>query len=354
MSAPDKSLISVAEAEALFASLRDARALVLAVSGGPDSTALLWLMARWRKRLKAKPNLLAVTVDHGLRKEAKREAAQVGKLARKLGVSHRVMKWRGVKPRSGIQEKARQARYALLSAAAKQTAARHIVTAHTLDDQAETVLMRMARGSGVSGLAGMARESRLGGLTLVRPLLDIPKTRLVASLTAAKVAYAEDPSNVDPRFTRPRLRKLTSQLAAEGLDARRLAALARRLRRADAALEAEVGVVMASFGTQSDSALVIPAADFDKLPAEIALRLLARAINCWGNEGPAELGKLEALLDATLAAAQAAPKTAFRRTLAGALVSIDRDKLTIEQAPARRQSSLTKRGIRRPNAGKTR
>src|SRR5689334_3766355 len=138
--------ISAAEADALFASLRDMPALVIAVSGGPDSTALLWLIARWHKKLKAKPKLLAVTVDHGLRKEARREATQVGKLAGKLGVLHRIVKWRGSKPKSGLQEKARDARYALLRDAANKIGARHVVTAHTLDDQAETVLMRMARG----------------------------------------------------------------------------------------------------------------------------------------------------------------------------------------------------------------
>jgi len=346
--------ISAAEADALFASLREAPALVLAVSGGPDSTALLWLIARWRKTLRKKPKLLAVTVDHGLRTEAKREAAQVGKLARKLGVLHRVVRWRGAKPQSGIQAKARHARYALVGAEAQKIGARHVVTAHTLDDQAETVLMRMARGSGLSGLAGMARESRLGDLNLVRPLLDIPKMRLIATLKAAKVGFAEDPSNVDPKFTRPRLRRLTAALATEGLDARRFATLAKRLGRADGALEAEADVIMASLGTQSEGATVVRVSDFAGLPAEIALRLLGRAITRWGNEGPVELGKLEALFDATLVAIQNPSKTTFRRTLAGAIVSIDRNKLNIEQAPARRRTSLTKRGIRRPNARKTR
>src|SRR6476660_2594317 len=134
--AVDTSPISATEGDGLFASLRDVPALIVAISGGPDSTALLWLIARWRKKLKAKPRWLAVTVDHGLRKEARREAAQVGKLARKLGVPHRVMKWHGAKPKSGIQQKARQARYALLSAAAEKIGATHVLTAHTLDDQA--------------------------------------------------------------------------------------------------------------------------------------------------------------------------------------------------------------------------
>ena len=156
--AVDQSPISADEAAALFGDLAGASGLLLAVSGGPDSTALLFLAARWRKKSKAK--LTAVTVDHGLRKEARREAAAVGKLARTLGVPHRIVKWSGSKPKSGIQQAARKARYALLASAAKKAGASHILTAHTLDDQAETVLMRMARGSGIGGLGGMARRSR--------------------------------------------------------------------------------------------------------------------------------------------------------------------------------------------------
>ena len=126
-----------------------------------DSTALLLLAARWRKSLKRGPKLVAVTVDHGLRPEAKREAAAVKKLARSLGVEHRTMRWTGRKPSTGLQQAARNARYGLLAAAAKSAGARHILTAHTMDDQAETVLIRLARGSGVSGLAAMARNAPL-------------------------------------------------------------------------------------------------------------------------------------------------------------------------------------------------
>ncbi len=234
--------VSVSEAKSLFNDLADSPALVLAVSGGPDSTALMVLAARWAKARNKGPKLIAVTVDHGLRPEAAREAAAVKRLARQLGIEHRTLRWTGKKPKTGLQEAAREARYRLLSGAARKAGAPAILTAHTLDDQAETVLIRLTRGSGLTGLAAMQRVTPLrdGTLQLVRPLLDIPKARLLATLKAAKIPFAEDPSNADPRFTRVRLRGLLPALAGEGLDARRLALLSRRLKRADAALEAAV------------------------------------------------------------------------------------------------------------------
>lgn len=349
--AADQLPISVDEAASLFSDLAGASGLLLAISGGPDSTALLWLVTRWRKTSKAK--LTAVTVDHGLRKEAKREAAAVAKLAKKLGVPHRIVKWTGAKPKSGIQQSARKARYALLVTAAKKAGASHILTAHTLDDQAETVLMRMARGSGIGGLGGMARRSRLDGLTLVRPFLDVPKARLIATCKAAKVAYADDPSNTDPKFTRARLRPLMALLAAEGLDARRLSGLARRLRRADAAIEAAADKAVPA--SEQSEATTLSAAAFASQPAEVALRILGRAVSRHATEGSVELGKLEALLAAVLPIAQAPTKTPFRRTLAGALVTVAKGEVRVETAPPRRSSqSLTKRRAAPPKRGKTR
>ena len=239
------------EASALFDGLAGLRGLLLAVSGGSDSTALLFVAARWAKKRKRAPKLLAVTVDHGLRPEAKREAATVKRLARRLGVPHRTLRWRGVKPKTGLQEAARIARYSLLAQAAVRAGYEHILTAHTLDDQAETVLLRLARGSGLTGLAGMAHASALpvGAQTaifLVRPLLRIPKSRLVATLKAAGIGHSEDPSNRDPRFTRARLRMLMPALAREGLDARGLMRLAVRMRRAEATIEFAVGAARAA------------------------------------------------------------------------------------------------------------
>ncbi len=328
--------LSVAEASDLFSDLASAPALVLAVSGGPDSTALLFLAARWRKARKRGPSLLAVTIDHGLRREAAVEARQVARLARKLGVPHRTLRWTGAKPKSGLQEKARAMRYRLLAAAAAKAGASHILTAHTLDDQAETVLMRLLRGSGPAGLAGMARETHRGELTLTRPFLTVPKARLVATLRKAKIPFADDPSNRDPRFTRVRMRKLMPALAAEGLGARRLALLAQRLRRAEAALEAAVdrAAALANGGWDPGGKIEMAARHFAALPVEVALRLLGRAITIAGNEGPAELAKLEALHAAMMA--NPPGRGRFRRTLAGAMVTLSPDGITIEPAPARR------------------
>ena len=349
--------ISAAELKSLFSDLEHLPTLVLAVSGGPDSTALMVLAARWRQSLKVKPALIAVTIDHGLRAESGREAAAVGRLARKLGLPHRILRWTGAKPKAGLQRAARAARYRLLADAARKAKASHVLTAHTLDDQAETVLIRMSRGSGITGLGAMARMSALPGagqeqIKLVRPLLDIPKARLIATLRAAKIAYADDPSNRDPRFTRARLRGLMPALAREGLDARRLSLLARRLKRADTAIEAAVDRAEAELALtpSASGSIAFDAAGYARLPAEIALRLIGRALARTGNEGPVELAKLEAL-KAALDAAQNAGNTRFRRSLAGAMVTLTGRQIAVERAPPRRGKALTTR--RRGNAQPT-
>jgi len=335
------------EANTLFFGLENLRGLVLAVSGGPDSIALLVLAARWAKRRKRAPKLVAVTVDHGLRAQARREAAAVKRLARRLGVTHRTLRWRGKKPKSGLQEAARMARYRLLAQAAERAGYAHILTAHTLDDQAETVLFRLARGSGLVGLAGMAHASPLpiggaGAIFLVRPLLGIPKTRLIATLKVARVPYSEDPTNRDPRFTRARLRTLMPALAREGLDARGLARLAGRMRRAESTVEFAVTAArdaLAPGPWQEGEPITFEAARFASLPAEVALRLLGRAIAHAGDEGPVELAKLEVLYGALRQA-----HSRLRRTLAGALITLGNGSLTVERAPARRIAAIRRQG----------
>src|ERR1700681_3370090 len=233
----DDSPISAQNAKRLFADWKAPPAIVLAVSGGADSIALMWLAARWRRTLARGPRLIAVTVDHGLRAEAKAEARDVKRLARALDLPHRTMCWTGVKPKTGLPAAAGAARYRLLAQAARASGATHILTAHTRDDQAETLLMRLLRGSGIAGLAAMARQSERDGVLLARPFLDISKSQLNATLKRAKIGFADDPTNRDVNFTRPRLRALLPRLAAEGGDISSLARLASRLARANAAVE---------------------------------------------------------------------------------------------------------------------
>ncbi len=361
----EHSPISAQRAKALFADWRGAPAIVLAVSGGPDSIALMWLAARWRRALTRGPRLVAVTVDHGLRAEAAGEARDVKRLARTLDLPHRTMRWTGAKPKSGLPAAARAARYRLLAQAARESGATHILTAHTRDDQAETLLMRLLRGSGIAGLAAMARVTEREGVLLARPLLNVSKSQLIATLRRAKIAFADDPTNRDPNFTRPRIRAVMPLLAAEGGDARNLARLASRLARANAAVEilvdgAERYLALRDRHAASQSGIsagpsnvnakilnakILNAKTFDAkafaaMPEEIRLRMLKRAIDRFGHEGPAELGKVEALLsvlDRMLAESSPKRRPGLKQTLAGALVSLIDDRISIAPAPPRRR-----------------
>src|SRR5437588_873780 len=233
----DSSPISASDAKRLFADWKAAPALVLAVSGGPDSIALMWLAARWRRSVSRGPRLVAVTVDHDLREEA-------------------------------------------------------------------------------------AREGKRDGLWLARPLLDVPKSRLIATLGKAGINFADDPTNRDAAFTRPRLRALLPTLAAEGGDARSLARLAWRFARANAAVEIFADGAERYLALRGSEARPggYDAKAFAALPEEIRLRLLKRAIDRYGHEGPAELGKVETLLAALDRAV--ADQVRLQQTRAGALVRL--------------------------------
>ena len=347
----DQSAISAQDAKRLFADWKAVPAIVLAVSGGPDSLALMWLAVRWRRALARGPRLFAVTVDHGLRAESAAEARDVKRLARSLELPHRTMRWTGAKPKTGLPAAARAARYHLLAQAARAQGATHVFTAHTRDDQAETLLMRMLRGSGIAGLAAMARQSERDGVLLARPLLHVAKSQLVATLKKAKIGFADDPTNRDLNFTRPRIRAVMPALAAEGGDARNLARLASRLARANAAVEVLVDGAERYLALRDrearDSGAGVQAFDasaFARMPEEIRLRLLLRAIERFGHEGPAELGKVEALLRHWMAWLRrlvaenaAARQPRLKRTLAGALVSLIDGRIRVEPAPPRRR-----------------
>lgn len=158
--------------------------------------------------------------------------------ARGLGIAARGLRWDGAKPVAGIQQAAREARYRLMAVAMAEDGAQILLTAHHLGDQAETVLMRLAHGSGIEGLRGMDYSAEIAGLLIVRPLLGVDPAELASIVTAAGLIGVADPSNVDSHYERVRLRQMLPQLAALGLDARRLSRFADRMRDADAALDA--------------------------------------------------------------------------------------------------------------------
>jgi tRNA(Ile)-lysidine synthase len=188
----------------------------------------------------------------------------------------------------------------------------------------------------IAGVHTVSATAKKTAIVLVRPLLDLPKARLIATLAAMGISFADDPSNRDPRFTRPRLRELMPALAAEGLDARRLALLARRLRRAEATIQAAVdaaAAVVMDTPSNERGPFVLDAEKLSGLPAEVALRLLGRAIALAGDEGPLQLGKLEALHTALCAAM--VDNVRLRRTLAGALITHAGGRIFVETAPPR-------------------
>jgi len=314
-------------------------ALLLAVSGGPDSVALALLAARWP--LRAQKRVEIATVDHGLRPESAQEAAQVGEWARALGFAHHILRWEGEKPRTRIQERAREARYRLLCACAHGLGASAIVTAHHADDQAETVLFRLARGSGVAGLAAMAAESRVDGLALLRPLLDFRKAALEHICAEAGHPYFRDPSNENPAYARARLRRLAATLAAQGLDAQALLRLSARAARAEEALawsaEKAAAALPAERGARSFRAA---SAALRALPRELLLRLLATEIARIGGGAP-RLERLERAADALADAL--ATEARFKTTLGGATILFRGGAVVIAPEPPRRRGAARER-----------
>lgn len=317
---------------AAFAPFQGRRKILLAVSGGPDSTALMLLASTWRASCPEAPELAVATVDHGLRPEAREEAEAVGSLARSLGLAHTVLELPTCLPSSRLQEAARNARYVALLAHAHAIDADVIATAHTRDDQAETVLFRLMRGSGLSGLSAIPLVRELGGIMLMRPLLGWEKSELVAACAAAGVDFVRDPSNADPRFARARLRALMPVLAREGLDAARLSRLASRMERADAALEAFVDAAMPGLWSANENGVTLDRQALGALPEEVGIRILGRAVEQVG-DGPVELAKLEALHVWLNALPEGA---GGGRTLAGAMIHARRSTVLIRRAPPRR------------------
>jgi tRNA(Ile)-lysidine synthase len=239
----------------------------VAVSGGPDSLALLLLAAA------ALPGrVAAATVDHGLRPEATAEAEFVARCCAKLGVPHRTLAIK-VAPGASVQARAREARYAALAKWAGDEVLAAVLTGHHADDQAETLLMRLVRGSGLGGLAGIRARSGIAGLQVWRPLLGWRRTELAQIVRDAGLQPVEDPSNADEVHDRVRMRAQLVQ--APWLDPPALGRSAAALGEAEEALEWTVASLMTERVREEGSALLL---DPDGLPAELVRRLVLRCL----------------------------------------------------------------------------
>lgn len=320
-SAPDRpdnvSVLTQDEVTQLFEPLTGLDAVALGVSGGPDSLALLYLFNDWRLRTNWTGRVLVLTVDHRLRAESALEADAVSRHCDQLGLAHRTLVWDGEKPASNVQAAARDARYRLMAQEMRAGGIACLLLAHHRDDQVETFLDRLTRGSGVYGLGAMAPDQPNGphGLRLLRPLLALPKARLVEELAARQISWAEDPSNRNPDYKRVRLRIMAGLLAEEGLEPDRLAETARRLRRTAEAIDTWVARVWQEAVSEHPAGpLRLDFAEMAGLPQEVRLRLLARMIRrVTGRDTPLRLSKLEHLEDRLLAGDG-------QQTLSGAIV----------------------------------
>jgi tRNA(Ile)-lysidine synthase len=323
------------------------RGVALAVSGGSDSTGLMVLSAEWLAQTgQAASAIFVLTVDHGLRPQSAREARWVEEAALRLGFRHAVLPWLGAKPKTGLQAAARTARYALLADFMRQAGLGVLVTAHTADDQAETLLMRLARGSGVDGLAAMAPWTSLAPPTsapehvilLARPFLAVSKARLEAALVARGMSWLEDESNAAPLFERSRLRAAQETLRRLGLTHESLGLSAQRLQWARVALDWAVGQFCRQPGcyrVEPAGLIRIDAVAWGGLPSELKVRVLLKGITAAGGVGrPLARAKAEALSQ-SLAQALAGPNGAGRWTLARTAVRAGQGQIVLEREPGR-------------------
>lgn len=251
--------------------------LAVAVSGGADSVALALLLKDWARAQGYQ--LTALVVDHGWRAESTSEARRTVRVLGQQDVPARLLRLAGAKPRANVQAAGRAARYALLTDWCARRGVLHLVLGHHRDDQAETLLLRLGRGSGLDGLAGMSPVVELHDVRLLRPLLDVPRAALEANLRSRGVTWIDDPSNRDRAHGRVRIRQLKDALADEGLTAARLAGAASHLARARAGLEAAVNDLLA-LAAKPDPAgfLWLAPAMWADAPQEVRLRALARAL----------------------------------------------------------------------------
>ena len=306
--------------------------------------ALMFLVAAWRERAGVPTSRdFVLTVDHRLRAASAEEAAAVGRQAQRLGFRHDTLVWDAEKPAQGVSAAARDARYALIAQRCRELSLDRVLLAHTLDDQAETMIMRLARGSGVDGLSAMAPVNVLRGLVLVRPLLDVTRAHLRAYLAARGVTWFEDPSNEDEAYERVRVRKALAELEDLGLTRQALAASASRLNKVRSALDELTARAMAKHVRVHDAGFcVVSRALFHEESDVLAARVLGRCLMAVGGlEYPPKPEAVEALC------AEMEQDDAAARTLGGCLLSVRADEVHVVRegrADCRRTRGCRRRG----------
>lgn len=308
----------------------------VAVSGGPDSVALLLLLSEIVKMRGA--GLLILHVDHGLRPEAAAEAGQVADLARSLGHPCEILRWTGAKPKAGVQQAAREARLALMLGACRDRGIGSLLLAHHLDDQAETLLHRIDRGTGPDGLAGMEPASIRQGVGLVRPLLAWPKSALEAVAAASGVPVTRDPSNADLRYERSRLRLVSSTLAELGVTPHRLGRLAGAMSGARAQMDRLTGGLVADEAVlQPEGYAALSRPMLSAVPDPVAARVLSGLIQAVGGAdyppAPAAVTRLLLWLRAEDGAPQPGgnPVHASARTLGGCRIAPEAGRVLVHR-----------------------
>jgi tRNA(Ile)-lysidine synthase len=252
------------------------------VSGGGDSIALMHLLRNWAKRERRDPPVV-LTVDHGLQPSSALNARKVLRWARDFGLKAHLLTWDGPKPRSDLEAKARQARYQAMGEWCRKHGVATLYVGHTRDDQAETFLLRLARGSGLDGLAAMRAVSLypvpgFEELRVVRPLIDFERDTLRALLSERGQEWIEDPMNFDPRFSRVRIREAMETLKSAGLTAARVASAASHLGRAREALDDVTAAVIRRACRPDGDAVLVETAALSSAPREVGLRALARVL----------------------------------------------------------------------------
>jgi tRNA(Ile)-lysidine synthase len=309
--------------ESLFSTLEGFERIALAVSGGSDSTAMLHLVRQWNARRNFKTALTVLSVDHGLRTEAAGECVQVATWCEALGLSHVTLKWTGEKPVTGLQAKARQARYDLMTEWCLANDVPVLLTGHTADDQAETVVMRKTRTSSLKSLAGIWPSRDWNGVRVMRPLLSVRRQDLREFLLAQDLTWIDDPSNLDQRYERVRVRAQldgNASAASSAIDAQQQVATVR-----DSALH----WIRAHVNISELGLVCLPRVVFTSIEADLADEVLVGLLQISGANHLPELKQRQSLLT------WIQDERGVRRTLGGLVFAKRRDDILVAREPGR-------------------